>query len=563
MTPPRRRRGRSVRRGRRRAAHRAKGLIFGRAAPYLRRRRRLAGCGILAPWRPARARRSSGAPASSSARARARRGAGGPRRDRPDRRRGGDRQDPAGGRAREPRPRAGFEVCSGARSISSAPSCRTSRSPRRCGRSARSGATARLAAARVRGRRSRCSTERAAPRRCCSCSRTCTGPTRRRSTSSSSSPTTSTTGPCCCSPPTGPTSRRRPSGCAASPSGVRRSGSALTSSSDRSRAMSSPRCSPRAPAAAAARLTDAIVARSEGNPFFAEELLAAGGERAASSRAAARPAAAARRRLDAPDAEPAAAGRGRRPRRRVPAAAGGRRRAGARRCAHRCGGRSRTACSSPSRRRARFRFRHALLAEAIYATILPGEREALHARLADELARGGARPRRELAPHWAAAGRAAEALAASVDAARAGRSRLRPGRGAARISSARSTLWDAVPDAAELAGSTSPRSAPARRSSPAGRAPRRAPSSSPQRAIDLVGAGDPPRLARLHERLARYLHESGSDRRRPRRGRAGGRARAGAAALRRPRARRSPSLGQALWLGWRFEQVARRLPSRR
>ena len=38
-----------------------------------------------------------------------------------------------------------------------------------------------------------------------------------------------------------------------------------------------------------------------------------------------------------------------------------------------------------------FRFRHALLAEAIYATILPGEREELHARLAAELARTGAR----------------------------------------------------------------------------------------------------------------------------------------------------------------------------
>jgi predicted ATPase len=39
-----------------------------------------------------------------------------------------------------------------------------------------------------------------------------------------------------------------------------------------------------------------------------------------------------------------------------------------------------------------FRFRHALLAEAIYTTILPGEREELHARLADALARDGAPP---------------------------------------------------------------------------------------------------------------------------------------------------------------------------
>jgi predicted ATPase len=37
-----------------------------------------------------------------------------------------------------------------------------------------------------------------------------------------------------------------------------------------------------------------------------------------------------------------------------------------------------------------FRFRHALLAEAIYVTLLPGEREELHARLAAELARAAA-----------------------------------------------------------------------------------------------------------------------------------------------------------------------------
>ena len=65
-----------------------------------------------------------------------------------------------------------------------------------------------------------------------------------------------------------------------------------------------------------------------------------------------------------------------------------------------------------------FRFRHPLLAEAVYSTILPGEREELHARLAGELSRTAAASPAELAPHWAAAGRAAEALAASVEAAR-------------------------------------------------------------------------------------------------------------------------------------------------
>ena len=98
-----------------------------------------------------------------------------------------------------------------------------------------------------------------------------------------------------------------------------------------------------------------------------------------------------------------------------------------------------------------FRFRHALLAEAIYATILPGEREELHARLADELARSGAASPAELAPHWAAAGRSAEALAASVDAARQAEAVFGLAEALAHLERALA-LWHAVPDAAELAG---------------------------------------------------------------------------------------------------------------
>ena len=98
-----------------------------------------------------------------------------------------------------------------------------------------------------------------------------------------------------------------------------------------------------------------------------------------------------------------------------------------------------------------FRFRHALLAEAIYATILPGEREELHARLAEELARSGAASPAELAPHWAAAGRSAEALAASVEAARQAEAVFGLAEAHAHLERALA-LWPAVPDAAELAG---------------------------------------------------------------------------------------------------------------
>ena len=98
-----------------------------------------------------------------------------------------------------------------------------------------------------------------------------------------------------------------------------------------------------------------------------------------------------------------------------------------------------------------FRFRHALLAEAIYATILPGEREELHARLADELARDGAASPAELAPHWAAAGRDREALVASVEAARQAEAVFGLAEAHAHLERALA-LWAAVPDAAELAG---------------------------------------------------------------------------------------------------------------
>ena len=67
-------------------------------------------------------------------------------------------------------------------------------------------------------------------------------------------------------------------------------------------------------------------------------------------------------------------------------------------------------------------FRHALLREAVYAEVLPGEREALHARLAaelqarPELAGAGSTVHAELAHHWHAAGMPERALTASVQA---------------------------------------------------------------------------------------------------------------------------------------------------
>jgi predicted ATPase len=67
----------------------------------------------------------------------------------------------------------------------------------------------------------------------------------------------------------------------------------------------------------------------------------------------------------------------------------------------------------------RYRARHALLAEAAAARLLPGERRALHERLAGALGAGGEARAAEAADHWAAAGRDAEELRARLTAARA------------------------------------------------------------------------------------------------------------------------------------------------
>jgi hypothetical protein len=108
----------------------------------------------------------------------------------------------------------------------------------------------------------------------------------------------------------------------------------------------------------------------------------------------------------------------------------------------------------PDRATGSYRFRHALIAEAAYATLLPGEREDVHERLARALASDGARAG-EVAEHWIAARRPAEALTASLEAAReaevvAGLSE------ALRHLERVLDLWDQVPRAEEVAGVAMP-----------------------------------------------------------------------------------------------------------
>jgi len=155
-----------------------------------------------------------------------------------------------------------------------------------------------------------------------------------------------------------------------------------------------------------------------------------------------------------------------------------------------------------------FRFRHALLAEAVYSTILPGEREELHARLAEELARSGAAAPAELAPHWAAAGRAREALVTSVEAAAQAEAVFGLAEALAHLERA-IALWDTVADASrlvsiDLAEISSKAAELANNIGASVRAVGHA-----RRAIELVGTRDPHRAAILQVLLGEILYETG------------------------------------------------------
>jgi tetratricopeptide (TPR) repeat protein len=291
--------------------------------------------------------------------------------------------------------------------------------------------------------------------------------------------------------------------------GVRRSGSALLvelGPLDREQLTALLEAHADAPLPAAA--VDAIVARAEGNPFFAEELLAAAGDQGGAlprglrdlllqrvtgldppAQGLLRVAAAAGRDVGYPLLHAAAAV----PERDV--------RASLRQAVEH-------GVLIAEQATGRFRFRHALLAEAVYATLLPGEREELHGRLAQELARRGAAAPAELAPHWAAAGRSAEALAASVEAARQAQAVFGLAEALAHLERALA-LWHAVPEAAELVGLDLGGLCAwaAELAWQTGAAPRAV--ELGQQAIELVGDGDPARAALLHEGLFRYLHDSG------------------------------------------------------
>jgi DNA-binding CsgD family transcriptional regulator/tetratricopeptide (TPR) repeat protein len=290
--------------------------------------------------------------------------------------------------------------------------------------------------------------------------------------------------------------------------GVRRSGSAIVRElgpleRDELTALLTARSSARVPDTVA----DAIVSRSEGNPFFAEELLAAGGDdgglptglRDLLLQRVARldPATQSLLRLVAAAGRDVSYG--------LLLALAGRPEADVRESL-RAAIEHRVLVAD----RASFRFRHALLAEAIYATILPGEREELHARLAEELGCSGAASAAELAPHWAAAGRSTETLAASVEAAREAEAVFGLAEALAHLERAL-TVWEAVPDPAELTGLDLAElcTRTAELAGEVGAAARAVVLG--RRAIEALDDDNPHRAALLHVRLGEYLEQTGSE----------------------------------------------------
>ncbi len=291
--------------------------------------------------------------------------------------------------------------------------------------------------------------------------------------------------------------------------GVRRSGSALLldlgplAPEELSALLAAHTQAPTPPA-----LSDAIIDRSEGNPFFAEELLAAADGQSDELPRGLRDLLLQRvARLDPPDPEPVAARGGGRPRRRVPAAPGP---GGAPRA-------RRPGVAAPGGRARRPRRRTGDRQLPIPPRT-PGGGDLLDD--SSRRARGAAREagRRAHAQRSRVGGRAraalggggsrAEALVASVEAARQAEEVFGLAEALAHVERALA-LWPEVPDAAELVQVDLAElcSWAAKLASQTGAAPRAV--ELAQRAIALVEKGDALRAARFYDRLGRYLHESG------------------------------------------------------
>jgi DNA-binding CsgD family transcriptional regulator/tetratricopeptide (TPR) repeat protein len=259
-----------------------------------------------------------------------------------------------------------------------------------------------------------------------------------------------------------------------------------------------------------ARLVDGIYARSEGNPFFTEELLLAGGDPGAlpPSLQEVLLARVVRLRPGTQQLLRVAAAAGPGVTQPLLAAVAGVDEAALLASLHEAVDQQ---LLLPEPGGDGYVFRHALVAEAVYAELLPGERVRLHAALASALEAGvepGGPPASRaarIAYHWSAAGDQPRALAASVQAADAAEQAYAFAEAQLQLERVLA-LWDRVPDAAERAGMD--RVALLSRCAEAAYA-----AGGPARAAELVrqalplvdAALQPQRAGLLHEQLARYL----------------------------------------------------------
>ena len=98
-----------------------------------------------------------------------------------------------------------------------------------------------------------------------------------------------------------------------------------------------------------------------------------------------------------------------------------------------------------------YRFRHALLREAVHDDLLPGERARLHRAYAEALEEAGGDDAAALAHHWQLAQDDRRALTAAADAMRQAKAQYAFA-SAARFGELVLELWPLVPDAAEATG---------------------------------------------------------------------------------------------------------------
>jgi DNA-binding NarL/FixJ family response regulator/tetratricopeptide (TPR) repeat protein len=153
-----------------------------------------------------------------------------------------------------------------------------------------------------------------------------------------------------------------------------------------------------------------------------------------------------------------------------------------------------------------YTFRHALLQEAVYGDLLPGEQVRLHAAYARLLPEGAAA---ELAHHCLASHDLAGALAASVRAAEVAEAVLAPAEALRHLQGALG-LWNRVPEPAVVAGvdwvELTLRAAAA--ASAAGE-PQRAASLAQDAVRTVEATEDAAQAARAYERFGLYLFYAG------------------------------------------------------